>query len=323
MSLKVDTLYLEITTACNLKCIHCNRKRLQKKDEFMSLEKIKELINKNPTIKLVNIIGLGEPLLHPEFIELCKYIKEKNLLFCITTNGTIMTDRIIENYPSNSSLFVSLDSVREDKLKYIRGISPDIVVKNIIKFKQKRPHDVKLVLQPVITKGFLKEVDQYIQLAKMLGAYIQPILPAVSSKEMFDELYPSDELNSILDHFSKHSFFSPNVTKEPEFRVCQEPFYLVLVTIDGTIYPCCFMNSMRYEGEVCKEFYKDKLIEIETDKYILGNIFSGTFDISRLNKIREAIRETSQMDFENRNSMDLVNPYNYCKICLSRWKRGC
>jgi MoaA/NifB/PqqE/SkfB family radical SAM enzyme len=296
---------------------------LRTKDENLPFSKFLEIVGKLPQIRGINIIGLGEPFLHPEWKKFCKYIEINKLTFDVTTNGTIMTDDIIDGLPKGAKVCFSLDSIRKSRLEANRKVDPDLVVRNIIKLVQKRK-DLQIILQPVIVRGFSDEVKDYIKLAKMLNVRIHPILPALSSKEAFEELFPSDEeIKTIVEAFQTYNLFSPNVTVEPEFRVCGEPFGILLVNIDGTMYPCCLMNSLRYEGEKYVEFYKGKTTLIETDKYQLGNIYSNPLDGEKVLKIRNIIQQTSPKDFEDREKVSLDEPLNYCKICLSRWKRGC
>jgi len=95
----VPNLYkieIEITTACNLYCLNCDRSSRQApSNEHMSLEQIEKFVNEsielNWSWKEIRLIG-GEPTLHPKIFDLVKTIKKyknfnPNCKISIHTNG--------------------------------------------------------------------------------------------------------------------------------------------------------------------------------------------------------------------------------------------
>lgn len=74
----MDGIQLEITNACPLKCSNCTRFCAQiKKPYFMPLKDVKRAIDS--TVGYPSFTGImgGEPLLHPDFEEICKYAQTK------------------------------------------------------------------------------------------------------------------------------------------------------------------------------------------------------------------------------------------------------
>jgi len=74
----MDGIQLEITNACPLSCANCTRFcGLIKKPYFMPLDEVKRAIDSTVGYpKFTGFIG-GEPLLHPDFEEICKYAASK------------------------------------------------------------------------------------------------------------------------------------------------------------------------------------------------------------------------------------------------------
>lgn len=72
----METVQIEITNACHNSCSNCTRLcGHHKKPYFMQLNKVKQAID---SMKLFpNMVGImgGEPLLHPQFEEICKYLQ--------------------------------------------------------------------------------------------------------------------------------------------------------------------------------------------------------------------------------------------------------
>jgi MoaA/NifB/PqqE/SkfB family radical SAM enzyme len=92
-------LVLDLIHVCNANCVHCwihspnasKRLRHDFKRQAMALETVKTIVDDADRIGIngITLLGDGEPLLHPDFIDILKHIKKKNLFMeAITfTNG--------------------------------------------------------------------------------------------------------------------------------------------------------------------------------------------------------------------------------------------
>ena len=81
-------IYIEIINNCNLNCNFCSKvtrpRKFMSKEEFeIILKKIKDYTD------YIYLHVKGEPLLHPQLIEMLKLTEKYNLKVNITTNGTI------------------------------------------------------------------------------------------------------------------------------------------------------------------------------------------------------------------------------------------
>lgn len=93
----IDFVWIELTTYCNLKCIHCyneadcNTRRVMSYDDFCYV--IDELVSFG--VRKIQLIG-GEPLtLGDELFRYLNYIDGKFEYTEIFTNGTLLDDRLI------------------------------------------------------------------------------------------------------------------------------------------------------------------------------------------------------------------------------------
>lgn len=101
--MKFYSLY--VTDKCNMKCSYCYRKIYENEDYSGGtlIHAVNEIMNNeanNDDIIRIEFLG-GEPLLEIEKIFIiCRYITrrfpEKKVQFMLTTNGTVISDRIIE-----------------------------------------------------------------------------------------------------------------------------------------------------------------------------------------------------------------------------------
>lgn len=123
----LDSLNILLTNTCNLYCVHCYvgaGKKLEKElsgDAWISI--IKEA--KDLGVFSINISG-GEPLLHPDFWKIVKFLASGNKLNSnLNTNGTILKKEHLKILSSAfSSIQISIDGdnqYRHDKFRGTKG----------------------------------------------------------------------------------------------------------------------------------------------------------------------------------------------------------
>ena len=88
--------YIQANTACNQKCLFCNRPPTEeyRKNQITEIEHIKKRIDKSAEdwkIKRIIFTG-GEPTLHPKLPELASYAKKYGFKAEIQTNGTLLNE---------------------------------------------------------------------------------------------------------------------------------------------------------------------------------------------------------------------------------------
>ena len=76
--LEMSSISIDITNACNLGCSNCTRLvNHSPKPFFMTMEQVKAAVDS--MVGFPGVVGIqgGEPLLHPEFEEICRYASSK------------------------------------------------------------------------------------------------------------------------------------------------------------------------------------------------------------------------------------------------------
>lgn len=116
--------YLETTNYCNLQCSFCNREEVIGKLQHMKIDKWRELLEsiKHHPIKEAKLMGMGEPLLHPQFDEVCKIFKEyfPDAFLIVATNcqypikpETKMSRKFESTMKHVDLLYFSIDGYKE------------------------------------------------------------------------------------------------------------------------------------------------------------------------------------------------------------------
>ncbi|MFC1809485.1 radical SAM/SPASM domain-containing protein [Candidatus Omnitrophota bacterium] len=102
-----ELLQLDITNNCNTNCVGCwchsdalgeDKLSGEKKHEQLSYEVIQGIVDDASEIgvKGIQLAGSGEPLMHPNIVEIIRYIKSKHLELEIVTNGILFTEEIVK-----------------------------------------------------------------------------------------------------------------------------------------------------------------------------------------------------------------------------------
>jgi MoaA/NifB/PqqE/SkfB family radical SAM enzyme len=141
----------------------------------MSLEDFKLVIDKiyKKTYHLV-LYGYGEPFLHPDFLEMLKYAKSKNM-FVIThsnLNTVLPADELVNL--GVDTIHMSIDGITQETYeKYrVNGSLPLVIsnIKNIIKAREKLHKTTpKLLWQFIVFEHNKHEIDDLKKLVKELG----------------------------------------------------------------------------------------------------------------------------------------------------------
>lgn len=120
---------VEITSKCQLNCIHCygafNNKINNHKSKELCDKEIYNLIDQLNNIGVFAIfIGGGEPLLNPHFFDICRYILSKDINVVVSTNGVEIDKKIADSSVDLGSyvgIQISLEGANESINDSIRG----------------------------------------------------------------------------------------------------------------------------------------------------------------------------------------------------------
>ena len=140
-------LQIEPTNNCNLKCISCGpREKMKREKGYMDFNFFQKIIHEASEIgvKKIHLYACGEPLLHPQIIEMIVYIKSKDLAFTLATNGMLLNERKIKAIlnsgvtSADTIIFSILGYSKKVHEKIMVGANQDIILQNVYDFLQMR-----------------------------------------------------------------------------------------------------------------------------------------------------------------------------------------
>lgn len=143
------TLAVDAISRCNYTCAKCPfhspalPPRLQKAPmPPMPVATFGKILKKAQSYKKLTTIVptlTGEPLAHPDIVELVRRTKDAGFDCCFTTNASLlsekMTDRLLE--AGTGPLAFSVDAVEPATYRRLQGGALDIIEKNILYFQQR------------------------------------------------------------------------------------------------------------------------------------------------------------------------------------------
>jgi radical SAM protein with 4Fe4S-binding SPASM domain len=109
-------VWLELTRRCNLTCAHCYIEGGAARENEMPASEFYRLLDEfaDMGVWAVALTG-GEPTLHPEFGNLVRHARARNLLVGVATNGMFLTPSLLDSLPRDGVIIsVSLDNLHID-----------------------------------------------------------------------------------------------------------------------------------------------------------------------------------------------------------------
>jgi MoaA/NifB/PqqE/SkfB family radical SAM enzyme/alpha-beta hydrolase superfamily lysophospholipase len=128
---------IEITTYCNFKCRFCARTRLGRSNRHMPFDTFRNILALLPNIYRITLVGLGEPLLHPQLADFVRYAKSLRKKVGLVSNAMLLDEKTGRKLLDSGldSIAFSLDASDQKSSDSIRkGTDFSKVINNIGKF---------------------------------------------------------------------------------------------------------------------------------------------------------------------------------------------
>ncbi|MCF6158955.1 MAG: radical SAM protein [wastewater metagenome] len=262
-----ERIQIEVTNRCNYRCGMCPREFFRLPEKDIAFHLFTQIVDRLTLPKFsrytITLTGWGEPLLHPELINMILYTKHKGYAVGVTTNGSLLASYVesFRKIPLDK-LTISLDNIEECNSAG-EGHPPDNIVQENIETlirsrdMKKMPHiTIQITMhnkqQCLKTVKFAGEIGAdrvyLVRLNNPLGrgGFKRPDL-----KEEL-EIYQAAEViakNYGLQVDSNYGAFGNGFIRlvykqvRPVMyrfdRYCSKPYDYVYITIDGKVTPCC------------------------------------------------------------------------------------
>ncbi len=247
-------LYLEITSRCNLRCEMCFKQYWHDREGDMDYSlflKILDDASEFPDLRMIYFGGIGEPTVHPRFMDMVREVKKRGFAVGISTNGFLLTEKRMKEIVDLpvDLIFMSLDTLPVQPTgigHVVPGITLDRI-KRIVEMRKLRKSEIPHVgVEVVLTKENYKEMGR---IAKILGEYdvdsvlFSNIIPVNKEHAKLILYDGSVDLELYLDELQRNAYHG-YVLRVPEFRLRTERHCefvekkVAVVRWDGEVAPC-------------------------------------------------------------------------------------
>ena len=288
---KITYAYLETTNYCNLDCSFCNRDEVIGPLKHMSLEDWGKLLDgiKHHPIQEAKLMGMGEPMLHPQFDEVCRMFKEvfpKCKLIVATNCQYNINDKFRECMKYIDMLYFSIDGYKES---YERDRSPakwKKLIRFLDQFESVDRHECNVVVNYVVNAYNVYDIPRIDELRVNynlgeLRLNIAQIWDA--DTKMSDDIatsgYTEEDLNYLRENWNKQIMGK----SKWDFKDCFWVNNGIYTTVEGHVKMCC-MN---------------------TGAEPFGNLFENSIDEIRLMDDYQNVKKGCQTN----------NPTSHCQNC--------
>jgi len=193
----------EMTSRCNLKCIHCHAFGGEPSLDELSKEEGIALIDQIALLDIRTFVFTGgEPLLREDLFELIAYAKSRGFTLFIATNGTLITKgvaKLLRAY--NVGVVIGLDGMNPEVHDAIRGVGGayDAVVAGI---EHCIAENLYVHLNIVASKRNFDEIERIIDYGDTIGVYsyfIYNFVPFGRGEAICDDELERDDCKALLD----------------------------------------------------------------------------------------------------------------------------
>jgi radical SAM protein with 4Fe4S-binding SPASM domain len=286
----INMVGIDLVNGCNLNCSYCFISASSKKRKVLSEEKVKDLLNfleKEKTTPITFFFaGSGEPTMNFNLMKqlpnLCRDKGFVNCTFDLTTNGTILTEEMInflkqEKFDINISLDGN-EEINDASRKYINGKgSFKDVYKSIKELQEKKiEFSCKTVLTPNNKK--IRDVFSFFEENKIgfvftiaTNSFDGHYLPNIDDLDNFKE-----QMDFVVEKYAelikKNNYIFADKILNDIIRIhfgdtkgiacggSRDGFYM---DIDGDLFPCSYHTSSKElsVGNIYTGVNYDKIIE--------------------------------------------------------------
>lgn len=256
---------LELTYACNYKCRYCYVDNL--KSEFMKLEDVKHILNelKDIGVKYLFITG-GEPFLHKDIIEIIKYSEELNFIITIQTNGSMITQSIMNELKSIDKLKIVMSYHSCNESKFDSFTQVDGSFKKVINLsKEFKKNNIDYFFKYTVTSDSERELKaniKFLEERKIPFKIHTLILPNIEDVKNNGDYNISEESIRFL-HENGYMKFNKSS--------CSAAMNKIWISPNGDVYPCELVREPI--GNIFKENIKEIWYGDKSKKVLKSELF--------------------------------------------------
>lgn len=233
-------IVMETTNRCNLRCTMCAINHMKRKVGDIDINNFKRFVDEiKGRVELVYLHGLGEPLLHPQIIDMIGYCRAKGLRCGMSTNATVLDEKMSREIlkAGLDYMILAFDGAKKETFERVRKNADFDKVKNnigtFLRVKRSIPNKNFTVVQMVLMDETMEELKAFLSAWRS-----EKGIDAVRTKRHIDL------------RFVNNNKERPGVCDKPCFYLWRQ----ANIYWDGTMSLCCMAND---NEEIVGNIFKD------------------------------------------------------------------
>jgi len=317
---------IEPTTVCNFRCPHCPTtggvpgfvRR------HMSLPEFTSVLDQLPTVYRIKLVGLGEPLLNPDFFAMVREAARRRVRVLTTTNGSLLDkERRRELLTCGlTHLNVSVDAARPETHARLRPgsnleqIGGELAALIHERGRQRRPvvrvwHVIQREsvseLPDLVARCAEWGVDALLCTAKLTNFGLASLEEVVAERRALAEdlgrVLPEARRRAAAAGLEFRCPEAPPPPRKPEDgRPCRWPWSRTFIAVTGEVFPCPYARGP--DGMALGRVLPDAGAK-DSDEAEDFSSFSSVWNGEPMQDLRARIR-------------DRRNPA-FCRACYPGW----
>jgi len=168
---------LEITTRCNFRCTYCARTTAEKQDADMDKKTFIGILGLLPHAYRITLVGLGEPLLHPQAVDYVAEAYSQGRRTALVTNAMLLEPSLSRELikAGLESITFSIDGPNQHIASCVRqGTDMDRVIKNIKGFvkESKTSRTISTAVFSAVSAVTIPYLEELLDLVSSLDVHV-------------------------------------------------------------------------------------------------------------------------------------------------------
>ncbi len=220
-------VFWELTTGCNLRCIHCRAtaQELASPFDLPTPDALKVIEQVSSYAHPILILSGGEPLFRRDLFQLASYAVDRGLLVALATNGTLITPEVAAKIRASGirRVAISFDGADARTHDSFRGI-PGAFEAAQRGLKNVQEVGLSTQINTTIAQHNVHQLPQILDMALSLGVdalHTFLLVPVGCGVNIADEqMVPADEYEKVL-----HWFYDREREGKLELKATCAPHY--------------------------------------------------------------------------------------------------
>jgi radical SAM protein with 4Fe4S-binding SPASM domain len=243
--------FIDPINVCNLRCPLCptGRGMLARPRGRMELSLLKRIVDEiAPYAYRVEMYNWGEPFLHPDIIDMIRYVSQRRITVGLSSNlnrlDAEMARQVVES--GLTQLIVSIDgATQETYATYRRRGQLDLALGNLellLKTRQDSGHRTPFIIwRMLVGRHNEHEVEAVKAMAHKMGVdsfLTSALFVDTEDPSQLEEWLPTNQDYSPYDYSAE--------TLENSWH-CHDLWESIVINWDGGVAPCCWLHDAEFD----------------------------------------------------------------------------